>query len=106
MRGERIMDQTTSSNGNHPKTQESGSVNVYADAVLGSQTREITNFELTTDPYANMVPSSGRPSIVRVDESEEAGRRKRSPLFVAISIVMVLLLILPPLAVVLSRLGI
>jgi hypothetical protein len=100
------MDQPTSSNGHHPIRPESGPTNVCADAVLGSQPREIANFELNTDPYANMVPSSGRPSIGRVDDPEDDGRRKRSPLFVAISILMVLLLILPPLAVVLSRLGI
>jgi hypothetical protein len=88
-------------------SEEHESVNPYADALSGSQPREIAEFELNVDPYANMVPRvSQRISAIVSPEDEEVSRGYR-PWVIAVSLLLVgLLVLLPLLAEVFSRLGI
>lgn len=100
------MDHPSSSNGHHPPADDHEPVNAYADALLGSRPRELVDFELRTDPYANMLPTMSRPtaSIEAEPESDEEEQR-RNPFIVGISIFLIVILILPPLVVVFARLG-
>jgi hypothetical protein len=100
------MDSPVSSNGNRPTPSERKTVNPYADAALGTEPREIAEFQLNTDPYANVVPSAGRRVAVDLEDGDWGGRTRPGPFVIGLSVFLVLLLILPPLAVVLSRLGI
>jgi hypothetical protein len=89
------------------RIDEHESVNPYADALSGNQPREIAEFELNVDPYANMVPRvSQRASVIASPEDAEA-RTGHRPLLIAVSLLLVIVLILVPLvAAVFAWLGI
>lgn len=99
------MDHSTT-NGQHPHADDDEPVNVYADAIRGTRPREIVDFEMDTDPYANVVPimSRRRPSV-DAEHDWDDGDMKRNPWMVGISILLIVLLVLPPLVVVFARLG-
>jgi hypothetical protein len=100
------MDHPPSSNGHHPPADDHEPVNAYADAILGSRPRELVDFELRTDPYANMLPTMSRHGISPDDDPEpDEADRRRNPLIVGISVLLIILLVLPPLVVVFARLG-
>jgi hypothetical protein len=89
------------------RTGEYESVNPYADALSGSQPREIAEFELNLDPYANMVPRVSQRVSAAASAEDEGLRTSHRPLLIAVSVILVaVLVLLPLLAEVFSRLGI
>jgi hypothetical protein len=93
-----------SPNGGYPQqSREVASINPYVDAVSGDRPREIVEFELHTDPYANMLP---RVSSIAVSASADGpdSERKRHPVVVAVSILLIIVLVLPVMAEVFARL--
>lgn len=98
------MTSETGSNGHHPASEaEREPVNAYMDAVTGSRPRELVQFELNTDPYANMIPRVS--TMTSGEESpEDSGSRRRSPVVVAISLLLIAVLVLPITAEVFARL--
>ncbi|GAC1404894.1 MAG: hypothetical protein NVSMB52_18760 [Chloroflexota bacterium] len=89
------MDGETSPNGDRPRNSErSGSINPYADAHTGEQPPEIVEFELNTDPYANVVPRISTITHSASDNDDEI-ERHRNPFVVAVSVLLIILLVLP-----------
>ena len=97
------MSELPSSNGHHPPVDDHEPKNVYADAMRGSRPREIVDFELTTDPYANVVPTMSRARVSAAEVADE--KRERNPWMIGLSVLLIVLLVLPPLVVVFGRLG-
>jgi hypothetical protein len=98
------MDNGISSNGHAP--EEGGAVhrtNPYAEALIGSKPPELVEFELHTDPYANMLP---RVSSVVTSEPEEIRPepQRRNPVIVAVSVLLIAVLVLPVMFEVFARL--
>jgi hypothetical protein len=79
------------------------SVNPYVEAVRGEQPRDLTTFELNTDPYANIIPSPGRMAV-EASGIERDEKRRRNPLLVAVSLILIVVLVLPVMAQVFIRL--
>lgn len=105
MRRVRDMDEKIRSNGHRAEHEEIPvSVNPYRDAVSGTRPREIVEFELNTDPYANMLPRVASVSRSPSEEDTEDSGRKRNPILVVVSILLVAILILPVMVEVFARL--
>lgn len=98
-------EQTASSNGHHADTDHPRrSVNPYVDALYGGDPPEISRFELHTDPYANMLPRVASMTSEGDDLPVwEATKRERHPWFLAVSVVLILILILPAMIVVFAK---
>ena len=93
-----------SPNGHHPQRErQAASINPYVDAISGERPREIAEFELHTDPYANMLPRVASIPVTDPDDAPDS-RRPRHPIMVAISILLILVLVLPVMAEVFARL--
>ncbi|GAC1443064.1 MAG: hypothetical protein NVSMB52_00980 [Chloroflexota bacterium] len=89
------MDYEKLSNGHQPQNLERArSLNPYADAQTGDQPKEIVEFELNTDPYANVIPRVTSITSSGVDYAERI-ERHRNPFVVAVSVVLIILLVLP-----------
>lgn len=84
------------SNGHTPHEEdERSSVNPYLDLMSGSQPPEITEYELTSDPYSNMLPGiSSIRAAKTVSHGVELGRRG-NPVILAISCVLLVVILLP-----------
>lgn len=97
-------------NGHHPPDDEAaGAHNPYVDAVAGHRPSELVEFELHTDPYANMLPrvaSMSQPGTIPLHPEDDIlpPRRRRNPLVVAVSLLLVAVLVLPVMAEVFARL--
>lgn len=104
------MDKSPSPNGHHADERESTtSANPYVDAVTGARPSELVEFELHTDPYANMLPrvsSITRPGEFPLSAEDDLlpARRRRNPLFMVVSVLLILVLVLPVMAEVFARL--
>lgn len=99
------MDDVTASNGHHPDRRERvRSVNPYADAYVGDRPPEIVEYEMNSDPYANMLPRLTSVTSTGVGDDERDERRKRNPFVVAISILLIAVLVLPVMVEVFARL--
>jgi hypothetical protein len=80
-----------------------GLVNPYVDAVEGKVPREIVDFEMMTDPYANMLPSTSNVNAARTISRGVQAWSNGNRLKMAISAVLVLVLILPFVLLVMSQ---
>ncbi len=94
-------------NGHTPAPEEpAATTNPYAEAVAGSRPRELVEFELHTDPYANMLPRVS--SVTALDDGDDAdgelAPRRQHPIMVIISLALVAILVLPIMAEVFIRL--
>ncbi len=97
----------THSNGHLPKQEEQPAPsNPYADALAGKRPRELVEFDLHTDPYANMLPRVASISSLEEDEEEEHSgeKRRRNPILVAVSLLLIVILVLPIMVEVFARL--
>jgi hypothetical protein len=101
------MDGGNTSNGHSPNGHtpeaERRHANPYAEALIGSKPAELAEFELHTDPYANMVPRVSSMVTAEGGELEPAPRR-RNPIVIAVSLVLVAVLVLPVMVEVFTRL--
>lgn len=71
------MDKPIATNGHHPAGgNPAHTVNAYVDAISGEQPREIVEFEMASDPYANMLPGVSNIKAARtITDGVWAGRR-------------------------------
>ena len=100
------MRDETSPNGHVARSDEEREIiNAYADAVSATRPPEIVEFELNTDPYANMVPQSPR-GVSRADPFWDDAPARRNPWIVAISLLLIVVLLLPVVVQIFSRLGV
>jgi hypothetical protein len=92
------------SNGRHAEDASSPeSMNPYAEAVAGDRPPELIRYDLNTDPYANVIPNPNRFS--QEDNLDgDVPQRRRNPLMVAVSLTLIVILVLPVMAEVFSRL--
>jgi|SRR5437588_5448882 len=99
------MNGASSSNGHGPDdpAADKTRANPYAEALLGSKPPELVEFELHTDPYANMVPRVSNLVTSESDEFEPVSRR-RNPVVVVVSLVLIAVLALPVMVEVFARL--
>ena len=98
------MDSNTSPNGHSHDTEPPRQVNPYLDAVTESQPREIVDFEINTDPYANMLPGISNIQAARtIGRGLEVGKRGNR-FIMAISLILVTVLLLPALLAVITQL--
>jgi hypothetical protein len=66
------------SNGREPEIEAEGRAsNPYLDALRGSKPPEIVEFEMNTDPYANMLPGISSIRAARTLGRSAADRRSR-----------------------------
>lgn len=105
-----------SPNGHHPddhrhsgphahRKPASRSINPYLDAVEGGQPREIVDFEMDTDPYANMLPGISNIRAARtIARGVEQGKRGGHPAIVAVSVLLLIILVLPAVLMIVSQL--
>lgn len=93
----------THSNGHSPpESQDAKRSNPYA-AALTDTPEEIAEFEMNTNPYANMLPGISNINAARtIGRGVEVGRRG-NPLVLAVSILLVIVLVAPVVLAVLSR---
>lgn len=97
-------------NGRDPQQDQTNShLNPYADAVEGTRPRELVEFELHTDPYANMLPrvsSMTQPQSLSSDSDDDLipARSRRSPIVLLVSLLLIAVLVLPAMAEVFARL--
>ena len=99
------MDHPTSSNGHCPNghSPDPRRANPYAEALIGSKPPELVEFELHTDPYANMVPRVS--SVVTSEPADlEPESRRRNPVLVGVSVILIAVLTLPVMVEVFARL--
>ncbi|MBV9279462.1 MAG: hypothetical protein JOZ41_05230 [Chloroflexi bacterium] len=83
-------------NGRHPAGRdEPRSVNPYVDAVTGEQPSEIVDFEMSSDPYRNMVPTISAIHAARSLQPAVKVGGHRSPLAVALGLIVVAAIVLP-----------
>lgn len=98
------MDSITSSNGHSPETETPRQVNPYLDAVTERQPREIVDFEMDTDPYANMLPGiSNIQAAKTIGRGLESGKRGNRFIMV-VSVFLLAVLLLPALLAVITQL--
>jgi hypothetical protein len=95
-----------SRNGHHPPGEPSSRpVNPYVDIVAGSQPREIVEFEMDTDPYANMLPGISNIRAARtIARGVRSGAGGRHPVLVAVSLLLLFVLVLPAILSIISQL--
>ncbi len=95
-----------SPNGHHPPEEAlPRAVNPYADALTGTKPREIVEFEMNSDPYANMLPGIANINAAKtISRGVEVGRRGNR-LVMAISLLLLLVFILPFILAVITHLG-
>lgn len=103
------MDETRLNGHKPPDDEAPGGHNPYADAVAGRRPSELVEFELHTDPYANMLPrvsSMTQPGTVPLTPDDDIlpARRRRNPILVIVSVLLVAILVLPAMAEVFARL--
>jgi hypothetical protein len=100
------MSRDYSPNGHHHEEEgDRRAVNAYADAVAGDRPWEIVEFEMNTDPYANMLPGITNINAARtIGSGLQAGRSGGHPVVLAISLLLLLVLIAPVILAVISRL--
>jgi hypothetical protein len=78
--------------------------NPYIDLVDESRPREIATFELETDPYRNFLPGMSSVNAAKtVGRGLQAGRGGNR-IFLAVSLLLVAVLILPAFAAVIAQL--
>jgi hypothetical protein len=78
-------------NGHGPHQRDDESVNPYADAAAGTKPREIVEFEMNTDPYANMLPGiSSIRAASTIGRGMRAYRSRGSLVVRILSVVMLL----------------
>ena len=100
------MDGYESTNGHHPPEAAARTrINPYADALTSTQPREIVEYEMSSDPYANMLPDTANINAART-MSRWVARGSRGNRFVmVVSLILLVVLILPFVLVVLARLS-
>jgi hypothetical protein len=106
MREERDLDQGFSSNGHSPNghAPDKKPANPYAEAMIGARPPEIVEFELHTDPYANMVPRVSSMVTGGTEEDESTEPRRHNPVVIGISVILIAVLTLPVMVEVFARL--
>jgi hypothetical protein len=117
------MDDYPSSNGHHPHqnghrpAEESAlsnpearaestpqPVNPYTDALIGTKPREIVEFELSSDPYANMLPNIASVNAAKTIGRGVEERSRGNRLIMIVSLIVLILIIVPLILAVFSRL--
>jgi hypothetical protein len=79
-------------------------VNAYADAATAALPPEIVDFELETDPYRNLLPGMANVYAARtVGRGLRAGR-SGNRILLAVSLLLVLVVVLPPIVAVVAQL--
>ena len=104
---ERTMNNLESPNGHHSDSESetaSRPINPYLDAVERRYPPEIVNFEMNTDPYANMLPRVSRVVATESEEEELVGRKQQSILMTAVSAILIAVLIVGTLLGVITQL--
>ena len=97
------MDTPDSSNGHSHNTHPPQRVNPYLDAATRRQPQEIVDFEMNTDPYANMLPGISNIHAARtIGRGLEVGKRGNR-FIMAISLFLVAVLLLPALLAVITQ---
>lgn len=98
------MNGAQSPNGHHPPGEPSPRpVNAYADALTGLQPREIVEYELRSDPYANMLPGISTINAAKtISRGVEVGRRGNR-LIMAISLITLAVFLLPLLLAIITQ---
>lgn len=89
-------------NGGHPGVPSGRIENPYFEALTGTKPKEIVDFEMNTEPYANMPPNMSR---VHMTQSLARGLRPgRRPVIAAVSLLIILAFVLPVVLNVLAQL--
>lgn len=92
-------------NGRHPDGRLAPEhTNPYAEVYEGTRPPELIRYDLNTDPYANTIPRPDR--FVIEGEARPSGDepRRRNPILVVVSLVLIGVLVLPITIQVLMRL--
>jgi hypothetical protein len=99
------MNTVDSPNGHTHEPEPPQQVNPYLDAIAERQPREIVDFEMDTDPYANMLPGISNIHAARtIGRGLEVGKRGNRAIM-AISVFLLVVLLLPALLAVITQLG-
>jgi hypothetical protein len=89
------VDVELNGNGRHRHEDERRLDNPYLDAMQGAKPQEIVDFELDTNPYANMLPGISNVRAARtIGQGVEEGRRG-NPVIMAVSILLLIVLVAP-----------
>lgn len=96
------MDVELNGNGRHHDDGEYLD-NPYLDAMAGTKPREIVDFELDTNPYANMLPGISNVRAARaIGQGVDEGR-KGNRVVMAVSLFLLLVLVAPVILTVLQH---
>jgi len=92
--------------GNAEATAESTPqpVNPYADALIGTKPREIVEYELSSDPYSNMLPNIASVNAAKTISRGVEARSRGNRLIMFVSLILLILIIVPLILAVFSRL--
>lgn len=119
----RNMEPYPSSNGHHPHQNGHGPeeestpagaeapsdstpqpLNPYADALIGTKPREIVEYELSSDPYTNMLPNIASVNAAKTISRGVEARSRGNRLIMIVSVILLILIIVPLILAVFSRL--
>jgi hypothetical protein len=85
------MDSSPDLNGKHADSRGMRSSNPYVDALTGDQPPEIADFEISTYPYANVVPPISRlPQATPTAGPDDEPFRTRPPFWLRAMSILVL----------------
>jgi hypothetical protein len=79
-------------------------VNPYADALIGTKPREIVEYELSSDPYSNMLPNIASVNAAKTISRGVKARSRGNRVILIVSLIMLILIIVPLILAVFSRL--
>lgn len=82
-------------NGRHHEDGDGDLDNPYLDALSGTKPREIVDYELDTNPYANMLPGISNVRAARVIGQGVDEGRKGNRVVMAVSVFLLIVLVAP-----------
>lgn len=89
------VDAEPNGNGRHHRQGERSLDNPYIDAISGTKPQEIVDFEMDTNPYANMLPGISNVRAARtIGQGVDEGR-KGSRVIMAVSLFLLIVLVAP-----------